>query len=58
VQKRLWEPEHDPAVERAIYNARIEENIEAAAFRKRMHDAFLIARNAALVLDWNMERAL
>lgn len=57
MQKQLWEPEHDPAIEAEICSAIEEERIEAAAFQQRMHDIFLIVRNAALILDWNIDRS-
>lgn len=57
-QMEIFEPEHSPEVETAIREAIHEERAEQEAFQRRMHDAFLIVRNAALVLDWNIGRIL
>ena len=54
----LWQSPFDPIVEARILDADSEERIESEKFRQRMHDAFLIVRNAALVMDWNIDRAL
>lgn len=54
----LWQSPFDPDIEDRILAADAEERIESERFRRRMHDAFLIVRNAALVMDWNFDRAL
>ena len=57
-QMQIFEPEHSPEAERKVRGAIIEERAEQREFQSRMHDAFLIVRNGAMVLDWNVGRIL
>lgn len=58
MQKKLWEPEHDPAVEAAIIAAGDAEREDNIKFLARMRNVFIPIKNAAQVCLWETERVL
>jgi len=57
-QMEIFEPMHRKEAEQAIYDTVQATREDCKDFRDRMHDAFLIVRNGATILDWNFSLAL